>query len=277
MRLSSQSLQLKAELRKKCCRRYLSAEITWFFPPAHLHSVSERILPASLGLCDLPPQKTHCWHVSGPCWELLFSVTLNESKMGLHSLASLKWSYLSCALSDRVIASVMCSWVRWWTREEDVEHRLLQAGRRISSAWRIWHRSTSEKGDSEHVDWTSEKGKPALLLCVDEEEEFWIRSSLYAFIYMVSHSAQGLLASAPIHEASDWDTLPCWNVWHWKAIFCCPCPPSKAVAFWCFRLLAVSCVSAAISESETSALLAVAAGWVVEAWYPVGRNSACSL
>lgn len=203
---------------KKCCRRCPSDGICWnnliiFFFFSFLCGwgdctcIPEVVLPSS------PKDPRLQWLLQG----LLFSPPhLNGSELGLGSMASLKWCYLSCAQSDWDAASVMLRpCVQWWTSEEDGEYSLLWASRRISSAWRVWHRSTSlRRGDSEHVDWASEIGKLAFPLCVDEEEEIWISSSLCVLIFILSHLAWGFLTSAPVHETSDWDTLLYWNVRH---------------------------------------------------------------
>lgn len=89
----------------------------------------EGIVPASLRLCYLLPQKTHCWIASGPLQGLLFNPShFSESELGADSLASLS-CYLPCALSDGDAAAVVNGLVN-----QDGEGSLLRAGRRISSA-----------------------------------------------------------------------------------------------------------------------------------------------
>lgn len=136
---------------EKCYRRCPSDAVCWnnlifffLFLPLWLRGLYLH----RWGCVTLLPERPTAGVLSGPLWGLLFNPShSNESEMGLGSYASLKWWYLSCALLDWDAASVMlCSCVQRWTSEEDAEYHLLQAGGRISSAWRVWHRSTCPRG-----------------------------------------------------------------------------------------------------------------------------------
>lgn len=226
-----------------------SAEISWFllsFPP----SVIEGIVPASLRLSYLCSQKTCCWSVSGHLWGLLFNpLHLNESGLGLGSLASLKWCYLSCALSDWDAVQRCCAPV---CSGEPV--RRMQGTVCCEQAGGLVQLEGSDtdphlrEGEQRACGWGISNRKACPLpLCQWGGGNLNKKLFVYAYLYTVSFSLR-------------FSHICCraWNIGlrHIALLKClalesyffrCCCPPSKLVAFlWCFMLLTVLHVTVAI-------------------------------